>query len=104
MDTHAEPRDCACLREAEACITHQQRLAETLEALGHKRPARQAREMLATFVKSYLAMHDCHRTMEKRSFSGLAKIWFNFAVELDKPQASLEAIGEVPESSIQRSL
>jgi hypothetical protein len=90
MDTHAEPRDWseACLREAEEC-----RLAETLEALGHKRPARQAREMLATFVKSYLAMHDCHRTMEKRSFSGLAKIWLNFAVELDKRQASLDAIG-----------
>jgi len=95
MDTHAEPRDWSetCLREAEACITHQQRLAETLEALGHTRQARQAREMLATFVKSYFTMHDCHRTMENQSFSALAKTWLSLAVDLDKPQASLNAIG-----------
>src|SRR5262245_62309625 len=95
MNAHSELQDwsTACLREAEVCITHQQRLAETLEAHGLKRQARQAREMLATFVKAYFAMHDCHRTMENRSFSALARTWLSFAVDLDKPQVALEAIG-----------
>jgi len=106
MDTHSEPRDWsqACLREAEACITHQTKLAQTLEVLGHKRQARQAREILATFVRSYLAMHDCHQTMRNQSFSSLAKTWFTFAVELDNPETSLGALGEVPKPSTERSL
>jgi len=106
MDMHAERQDWseACLREAVACITHQQRLAESLEALGHKRQARKAREMLATFVKSYLVMHECHQTMENQSFAALAKAWLPFAVQVDNPQASLGALGEVPESRTERSL
>jgi antirestriction protein ArdC len=103
MDPHPELRDWseACLHEAEACITHQQRLAESLEALGHKRQARQAREMLATFVKSYLLMHECHQTMENQSFSALAKAWLTFAVELENPQTFLNALGSVADSSIE---
>ena len=98
MATDAQRTDWSegCLREAEASITHQQKLAERLEVLGYKQQARQAREMLAVFVKSYLTMHDCHRTMENRSFSALAKTWLSFAIELDKPKASLDALGELP--------
>ena len=84
------------LREAEECITHQQKIAERLEALGHRREARQAREMLATFVKSYLAMQDCRETMEFHSFAALAKTWLTFAVELNDPKAFLDALRDVP--------
>src|SRR5262245_59343713 len=106
MEMHADRQDWseACLREAEACVTHQQGLAERLEALGHKRQARQAREMLATFVKSYFAMHECHQTMENQSFAALANSWLTFAVQVDNPQAFMGALGEVPELRAERSL
>src|SRR5262245_4263537 len=93
-----------CLREAEACITHQQRLAARLEAIGHKRQARQAREMLAAFVKSYFLMHECHQTMENQSFAALAKAWLTFAVQRDNPRAHLDALGELPEWRTESSL
>lgn len=49
-----------------------------LRALGHPRQARQAREMLATWVKS----------------------WLSLAVELESAQAFLGALSDVPDELI----
>jgi hypothetical protein len=52
------------LREAEGCINRQQKIANELQARGHLREARQAREILALFVRSYLIMQDHRLTFE----------------------------------------
>jgi len=52
------------LREAEGCINRQQKIASELQAHGHLRSARQAREILALFVRSYLIMQDHRLTFE----------------------------------------
>ena len=59
MDVHPDRP----LREAEGCINRQQKIASDLEAHGHLREARQAREILALFIRSYLIMQD-HLTFE----------------------------------------
>jgi len=55
---------CQRLVEAETCITRQHQLAEKFQAHGHLRQARLAREILATFVKSYLLIQDCRSRIE----------------------------------------
>jgi hypothetical protein len=71
MDTSVEPNHLSeaaqRLHEAEACITRQQKLAEKFQSHGHSRQARLAREMLATFVKSYLLIQDCRSRIEGAS-------------------------------------
>ena len=97
MDTRFEPNhssEAMHLHKAEECIIQQQKLAEGLEALGHRRQARQAREMLATFVKSYLATQDCREKMDFQSFSALTKTWLKLTV--DDQQAFLDALSKVP--------
>jgi hypothetical protein len=68
MDTYLQANDsseaCQRLVEAEACITRQHQLAEKFQAHGHLRQARLAREILATFVKSYLLIQDCRSRIE----------------------------------------
>ena len=70
--------EASLFQDVQACIARQQKLAETLEALGHPRQARQAREMLATWVKS----------------------WLSLAVELESAQAFLGALSDVPDELI----
>ena len=60
MDVHPERP----LREAEVCINRQQKIASELQAHGHSREARQAREILALFIRSYLIMQDHRLTFE----------------------------------------
>ena len=60
MDVHPDQP----LREAEGCIDRQQKIASELQAHGHLREARQAREILALFVRSYLIMQDHRLTFE----------------------------------------
>lgn len=72
MDTTL-PEASVLLQDVQACISRQEKLADTLEALGHPQQARQAREMLATWVKS----------------------WLSLAVELENTQAFLGAPSEV---------
>jgi len=50
--------------EAEGCINRQQKIASELQAHGHLRAARQAREILALFVRSYLTMQNHRLTFE----------------------------------------
>jgi hypothetical protein len=50
--------------DAEARIARQQELAEVLQRQGHEQAARQAREILAMFVKSYFVMHHYRQTLE----------------------------------------
>jgi hypothetical protein len=70
--------EASLFQDVQACIARQQKLAETLEALGHSRQARQVREMLATWVKS----------------------WLSLAVELENAQACLGELSEVPDEVI----
>jgi hypothetical protein len=72
------PEASVLLQDVQACITQQRKIAETLEALGHPRQARQAREMLATWVKS----------------------WLSLSLELENAQAFLGALSEVPDEAI----
>jgi len=60
MDVHTDRP----LRAAEGCINRQQKIARDLEAHGHLHEARQAREILALFVRSYLIMQDHRLTFE----------------------------------------
>jgi hypothetical protein len=71
MDAYLQANDLSeagqRLVEAEGCITRQQKLAEKFQAHGHSRQARLAREILATFVKSYLLIQDCRSRIEGAS-------------------------------------
>jgi hypothetical protein len=60
MDVHPDRP----LREAEGCINRQQKIASQLQTNGRLREARQAREILALFVRSYLIMQDHRLTFE----------------------------------------
>ena len=46
------------LNASETNITRQQKIAEMLQEHGHLSDARQAREILAIFVRSHLLMHE----------------------------------------------
>jgi hypothetical protein len=78
MGTYVEANDLSEARqrlfEVEACITRQQKLAEKFQAHGHLRQARLAREILATFVKSYLLIQDCRSRIEPSKTKGRATI------------------------------
>src|SRR5262245_21418291 len=56
---------CRHIYDAEARIARQQKLAEKLERQGFAQAARQAREMLAMFVRSYFVMHHRRQTLER---------------------------------------
>ena len=53
--------------DVEALISRQQKIAEKLERQGHPRAARQAREMLALFVKSHFLIQDHRFTTEEQA-------------------------------------
>src|SRR5262245_60047273 len=56
---------CRHIYDAEARIARQQKLAEKLQRQGYAQAARQAREMLAMFVRSYFVMHHHRQTLER---------------------------------------
>jgi hypothetical protein len=66
MYTNLNGGDQWQLRVAEDCIARQGQLAQTIQAHGNETLARQAREMLALYVKSYLTMYNRRVLIDQR--------------------------------------